>query len=88
MRIRRVTGSAVRDRIDAADRAIMARLSAERSPVLDGFLPTLSRSADFFALWSGIAAVLALRWWPLRRPAPAAAAGPGHEAAGERDVSS
>jgi hypothetical protein len=59
MRIRRVTGSAVRDRIDAADQTIMARLSAERSPVLDGFLPTLSRSADFFALWIGIAAVLA-----------------------------
>ena len=207
MRIRRITGSAVRDRIDAADRAIMARLSAERSPLLDSFLPTLSRSADFFALWTGIAAVLAagpdergrraalrglagmvtastasnvvakglvrrprpavevrparrpgrtpvttsfpsghaaaaaafatgvglempalaapvgalaaavgiarvvngvhypsdivggwavgvgvamltLRWWPLRRPAPAAAAGPGHEAAAERDVSS
>ncbi len=207
MRIRRITGSAVRDRIDAADQAIMARLSAERSPLLDSFLPTLSRSADFFALWTGIAAVLAagpdergrraalrglagmvtastasnvvakglvhrprpavevsparrpgrtpvttsfpsghaaaaaafatgvglempavaapvgalaaavgiarvvngvhypsdivggwavgvgvamltLRWWPLRRPAPAAAAGPGHEAAAERDVSS
>jgi len=207
MRIRRITGSAVRDRIDAADQAIMARLSAEHSPVLDSFLPTLSRSADFFALWIGIAAVLAagpderggraalrglagmviasttsnvvakglvrrprpavevrparrpgrtpvttsfpsghaaaaaafatgvglempalaapvgalaaavgiarvvngvhypsdivggwavgvgvamltLRWWPLRRPEPAAAARPGHEAAGERDVSS
>ncbi len=207
MRIRRITGSAVRDRIDAADQAIMARLSAERSPLLDSFLPTLSRSADFFALWTGIAAVLAagpdergrraalrglagmvtastasnvvakglvhrprpavevsparrpgrtpvttsfpsghaaaaaafatgvglempalaapvgalaaavgiarvvngvhypsdivggwavgvgvamltLRWWPLRRPAPAAAAGHGHEAAAERDVSS
>ncbi len=49
----------VRDRIDAADQTIMARLSAERSPVLDSFLPTLSRSADFFALWTGIAAVLA-----------------------------
>jgi membrane-associated phospholipid phosphatase len=59
MRIRRITGSAVRDRIDAADQAIMARLSAERSPLLDSFLPTLSRSADFFALWTGIAAVLA-----------------------------
>ena len=59
MRIHRITGSAVRDRIDAADQTIMARLSAERSPVLDGFLPTLSRSADFFALWIGIAAVLA-----------------------------
>jgi len=36
----------VRDRIDAADRAIMARLSAENSPVLDRFLPALSRSRD------------------------------------------
>ena len=27
--------------------------------MLDGFLPTLSLSADFFALWTGIAAVLA-----------------------------
>jgi membrane-associated phospholipid phosphatase len=59
MRIHKITGSAVRDRIDAADQTIMACLSAERSPVLDGFLPTLSRSADFFALWIGIAAVLA-----------------------------
>ncbi len=59
MRIHRITGSAVRDRIDAADQTIIARLSAERSPVLDGFLPTLSRSADFLALWIGIAAVLA-----------------------------
>jgi undecaprenyl-diphosphatase len=59
MRIHRITGSAVRDRIDAADQTIMGRLSAERSPVLDRFLPMLSRSADFFALWTGIAAVLA-----------------------------
>ena len=49
----------MRDRIDAADQAIMARLSAESSPVLDRFLPTLSRSADFFVLWIGIAAALA-----------------------------
>jgi membrane-associated phospholipid phosphatase len=59
MRMNRTAGAAVRDRIDAADQAIMARLSAESSPVLDRFLPTLSRSADFFALWLGIAAVLA-----------------------------
>ena len=48
----------VRDKIDAADQAIMARLSAESSPVLDRFLPTLSRSADFFVLSIGIAAAL------------------------------
>ena len=52
-------GGTVRDRIDAADRAIMARLSAESSPMLDRFLPALSRSADFFVLWIGIAAALA-----------------------------
>ena len=58
MRTRKTAGDTVRDRIDAADLAIMARLSAESSPVLDRFLPTLSRSADFFALWIGIAAAL------------------------------
>jgi len=31
-------------------------------------------------------AMLTPRWWPLRRPEPAAAAGPGHEAAAERDL--
>jgi len=55
----KTAGGAVRSRIDAADRAIMASLSAESSPVLDRFLPTLSRSADFFVLWIGIAAALA-----------------------------
>jgi membrane-associated phospholipid phosphatase len=59
MRMGRTAGGSVRDRIDAADRAIMARLSAESSPVLDRFLPALSRSADFFVLWIGIAAALA-----------------------------
>jgi len=52
-------GGTVHDRIDAADQAIMARLSAESSPMLDRFLPALSRSADFFVLWIGIAAALA-----------------------------
>ena len=59
MRMRRTAGGTVRDRIDAADQAIMARISAESSPMLDRFLPALSRSADFFALWIGIAAALA-----------------------------
>ena len=49
----------VRDRIDAADQAIMARVSAASSPMLDRFLPALSRSADFFVLWIGIAGALA-----------------------------
>jgi hypothetical protein len=52
-------GGSLRDRIDAADEAVMARLSADSSPLLDRFLPALSRSADFFALWIGIAAALA-----------------------------
>jgi membrane-associated phospholipid phosphatase len=52
-------GSTVRDRIDAADQAIMARVSAASSPMLDRFLPALSRSADFFVLWIGIAGALA-----------------------------
>ena len=59
MQMPKTAGGTVRDRIDAADQAIMARLSAESSPVLDRFLPALSRSADFFALWIGIAAALA-----------------------------
>ena len=59
METRRTARGAVRDRIDAADQAIMARLSAESSPLLDRFLPALSRSADFFVLWIGIAAALA-----------------------------
>ena len=59
MRMGRTAGSTLRDRVDGADQAIMARLSAESSPMLDRFLPTLSRSADFFALWIGIAAALA-----------------------------
>ena len=59
MQTRKTASGAVRDRIDAADQAIMARLSAESSPMLDRFLPALSRSADFFALWIAIAAALA-----------------------------
>jgi hypothetical protein len=75
VRVRITPGSYLRDRMDAADQAVMARVSAENSPLLDRFLPALSRSADFFALWIGIAAVLAacedergrraaLRGWP------------------------
>ena len=54
-----MAGGTVRDRIDAADQAIMARVSAASSPMLDRFLPALSRSADFFVLWIGIAGALA-----------------------------
>jgi membrane-associated phospholipid phosphatase len=54
-----MAGGTLRDRIDAADQAIMARVSAASSPMLDRFLPALSRSADFFVLWIGIAGALA-----------------------------
>jgi len=53
MQMRSTAGGTVRDRIDAADQAIMARLSAESSPMLDRFLPALSRSAESFVLWIG-----------------------------------
>ena len=59
MRLRSTAVSTVRGRIESADQAIMARISAESSPMLDRFLPALSRSADFFVLWIGIAAALA-----------------------------
>jgi len=55
----RTADGTVRDKIDAADQAIMARVSAETSPMLDRFLPALSRAADFWALWISIAAALA-----------------------------
>jgi hypothetical protein len=35
----RTAGSTLRDRVDGADQAIMARLSAESSPVLDASCP-------------------------------------------------
>jgi membrane-associated phospholipid phosphatase len=59
VQVRITPGGSLRDRIDAADQAVMARVSADSSPLLDRFLPALSRSADFFALWIGIAATLA-----------------------------
>jgi hypothetical protein len=57
--VRRSVGGTVHDKIDAADQAIMARVSADSSPMLDRFLPALSRAADFWALWISIAAALA-----------------------------
>ena len=59
MRVRTTAGGTVRDRIDAADQVVMARVSAASSPMLDRFLPALSRAADFWALWIAIAAALA-----------------------------
>jgi len=47
-------------RITAADRAIMARISAADSPTLDRVMPGLSRAANHSVLWIGIAAGLAV----------------------------
>ena len=49
----------LRSKITAADIAIMARISAADSPVLDQVLPALSRAANYSRLWMGIAAGLA-----------------------------
>ncbi len=50
----------VRNRISAADRAIMLRVSDADSPVLDRVLPALSRAANYSRLWMGIATGLAM----------------------------
>ncbi len=49
----------IRSKVTAADMAIMARISAADSPVLDRALPALSRAANYSRLWLGIAAGLA-----------------------------
>lgn len=49
----------IRSKVTAADIAIMARISAADSPVLDRALPALSRAANYSRLWLGIAAGLA-----------------------------
>jgi diacylglycerol kinase family enzyme/membrane-associated phospholipid phosphatase len=48
-------------RIAAADRAIMTRVSATQSTVLDQVMPRLSVAANHSVLWIGIAAGLAVR---------------------------
>jgi membrane-associated phospholipid phosphatase len=55
----RAAAGEVRNKISAADYAIMARVSAANSPVLDRALPALSRAANNSRLWMGIAAALA-----------------------------
>jgi diacylglycerol kinase family enzyme/membrane-associated phospholipid phosphatase len=50
----------MRSKITASDRAIMARVSATSSPVLDRALPALGRAADYSGLWIGLAAGLAV----------------------------
>jgi membrane-associated phospholipid phosphatase len=52
-----VTG--IRSKVVAADIAIMARISAADSPLLDQVLPALSRAANYSRLWLGLAAGLA-----------------------------
>jgi len=53
------TGGPVPNKISAADRTIMARVSATSSPLLDRTLPALGRAANHSTLWVGIAAGLA-----------------------------
>jgi diacylglycerol kinase family enzyme/membrane-associated phospholipid phosphatase len=55
----RAAAGELRGAIAAADRAIMARVSAANSPVLDRAMPALSRAANYSRLWIGIAAALA-----------------------------
>lgn len=50
----------VRSRIAAADRAIMARVSAADSVTLDQIMPRLGRAANHSVLWIGIAGGLAV----------------------------
>ena len=49
----------LRSKITAADNAVMARVSAARSPALDRAMPALGRAANYSRLWIGIAAGLA-----------------------------
>jgi undecaprenyl-diphosphatase len=46
--------------VGTVDRAIMARIAAIQSPVLDEVMPRLSRAANHSVLWLGVAASLAL----------------------------
>jgi len=46
--------------VGTVDRAIMARIAAIQSPVLDEVMPRLSRAANHGVLWLGVAAGLAL----------------------------
>src|SRR2546429_3908599 len=55
----RAAAGELRGTIAAADRAIMARVSAANSPLLDRAMPALSRAANYSRLWMGIAAALA-----------------------------
>lgn len=50
--------SALRHRIAAADKTIMARVSATHSPALDQVMPRLSHAANHSVLWICIAAGL------------------------------
>jgi membrane-associated phospholipid phosphatase len=54
-----IARGSLRARIVAADRAILARVSATDSAALDQFMPRLSLAANHSFLWIGIAAGLA-----------------------------
>ena len=58
--LRKAGVAGIRSTVVAADIAIMARISAADSPVLDQVLPALSRAANHSRLWLGIAAGLAV----------------------------
>jgi membrane-associated phospholipid phosphatase len=59
--------------VGTVDRAIMARIAAIHSPVLDEVMPRLSRAANHSVLWMGVAGSLALTG--RRRARRAAASG-------------
>jgi diacylglycerol kinase family enzyme/membrane-associated phospholipid phosphatase len=55
-----VRAGPLRQRIEAADRAIMARVNATESVTLDQLMPRLSQAANHSVLWVGVAAGLAV----------------------------
>jgi diacylglycerol kinase family enzyme/membrane-associated phospholipid phosphatase len=57
--LRKAGVAGIRSKVVAADVAIMARISAADSPLLDQVLPALSRAANYSRLWLGLAAGLA-----------------------------
>lgn len=57
--LRKAGVAGIRSKIVTADAAIMARISAADSPLLDQVLPALGRAANYSRLWLGLAAGLA-----------------------------
>lgn len=58
MKLARARHASAGRQIATADRAIMARISATDSPVLDQVMPRLSAAANHSVLWLGVAAAL------------------------------